>query len=176
MGVRSPDPSVYRKPLRCKGFRNYNCSTRRQFNRTISVKSDREAERACALIEETIQDLERGKLAMPTDADPVSFIISGGKIAARPQAVSIQFQETPPPPTLRQVFDTYVATLTPGSKEANTIETEAVHRRHFLRIFGESLAFDSLEVDGVQRYVDARASEGVGRDTIRKELSTLRVV
>ena len=37
----------------------------RQYNKVIQVRNDDEARRACALIEETIQDLERGKLVMP---------------------------------------------------------------------------------------------------------------
>jgi integrase len=148
----------------------------RQFNKTLPVKNDREADRIRALIEETVVDLVRGKLTLPPEADQATFILSGGKVAVRPQAVSNPFQEAPPPPTLRQVFDTYAATLTPGSKEANSIETEGIHQRHFVRILGEGFAFDSLGVDLVQGYVDARAREGVGRETIRKELSTLRVI
>jgi integrase len=148
----------------------------RQFNKTLSVKNDREADRLRALIEETIVDLVRGKLTMPPDADPASFILSGGKVATRPQVVSNSFQEPPPPSTLRHVLDTYAATLTPGSKESNSIETEAVHRRHFLRILGEHSVFDALEVGVLQGYVDTRAREGVGRETIRKELATLRVI
>jgi hypothetical protein len=148
----------------------------RQYNRTIDVKSHREAERACAVIEETIQDIERGKLIMAPEADPAAFILSGGKVAWRPEPVSKAFHEAPPPPTLKQVFETYAATPTPGSKEANSIETEAIHRRHFLRLLGKSSTIDSLEVDVIQGYVDSRASEGVGRKTIRKELSTLRVI
>jgi integrase len=145
----------------------------RQYNRTIDVKSAREAERACAAIEETIQDIERGKLTMSPEADPAAFILSGGKVALRPQAVSNPFQAEPPPPTLKHVLDTYAATLTPGSKEANSLETEAIHRRHFLRLLGET---STIEVDVIQGYVDARVREGVGRETIRKELSTLRVI
>lgn len=148
----------------------------RQFNRTISVRSDREAERACALIEETIQDLERGKLVMPPEADPAAFILSGGKLVARPQAVSIPFQDAAKPPTLKRVLDTYAETLTPGAKESNSIETEAIHRRHLVRILGENPTFDTIGVDILQVYVDRRAREGVGRETIRKELSTLRVI
>jgi hypothetical protein len=51
----------------------------KQFNRTIRVTSDREAQRACALIEETVADLNRGKVTMPPHADPASFNLPGGK-------------------------------------------------------------------------------------------------
>ena len=51
-----------------------------------------------------------------------------------------------------------------------------LHARHFQRVIGEKVVFDSLGVDSLQKYVDKRQREGVGRDTIHKELSTLRVV
>jgi integrase len=148
----------------------------KQFNRTISVQSDKEALRVCALIEETIQDLERGKLLLPAEADPATFILSGGKVAGRPQLVSNSFQESAKPPTLKHVLDTYAAELTPGSKEANSIETEAVHRRRIVKVFGEGLPFVSLSVNLIQKYVDKRAHDGVGPETIRKELATLRMI
>jgi integrase len=138
--------------------------------------SDREALGICFLIEGTIQDLERGKLVMPLDADPLIFIVSGGKVANFPKVVSETVPFTDKPPCLKKVLDIYAETLTPGSKEANTIETEAIHRRHFIRLLGENAAFDAFELDALQSYVDRRAREGVGRETIRKELSTLRVI
>ena len=56
----------------------------KQFNKTIRLSNDNGARRACALIEETIQDLERGKLMMPPNADPAAFIMSGGKLTSKP--------------------------------------------------------------------------------------------
>jgi hypothetical protein len=86
--------------------------------------------------------LERGKLTMPPDADPAAFIMSGGKVTSKPK-LTLSHEATKPP-TLSQVFDTYTETLTPGSKESNTILTESVHARHFRRIIGEQVFFDSL--------------------------------
>jgi site-specific recombinase XerD len=146
----------------------------RQFNKTIRVRDDNEARRVCALVEETIQDLERGKLTLPPDAEPAAFILSGGKVTSKPKPEPAH--EAPKPLTLGEVFETYSATLTPGSKGTNTISTENVHAKHFRRIIGEKSILDALGVDALQRYVDARAREGVGRETIHKELSTLRVV
>ena len=78
--------------------------------------------------------------------------------------------------TIAGVFESYAETLTPGSKEANSIETEAVHGRHFKRVLGAERQFDDLAVDVLQRYVDQRTAEGLVRETIRKELTTLRVL
>jgi hypothetical protein len=70
----------------------------RQFNKTLPAKNDREADRIRAQIEETIVDLVRGKLLMPHDADPASYILSGGKVASQPRLVSNPFQEAPKTP------------------------------------------------------------------------------
>jgi integrase len=149
----------------------------KQYNKTLTMESERSAERQNALIEETVQDLERGKLTIPEDADVLTFILSGGKVATKPKpVVSNPFQTETAPATIGGIFDTYTATLTPGSKEANSMETEAVHERHFRRLLGEDRAFETLGVDTLQKYADKRAGEGVVRDTIKKELATLRVV
>jgi integrase len=149
-----------------------------------------------ALVEETLIDVSRGKLAIPPGVDEKLFILTGGKIAkptepAEPVAgpsestdlnaePAISDGETAPPrsrpSTIGSVFDTYRETLTSGSKEASSIVTETIHGRHFKRVLGEGRMFDGLSVDVIQEYVDKRAAEGVVRDTIRKELATLRVV
>jgi len=128
------------------------------------------------LAEETIQDLERGKLALHPGADPATFILSGGKVCGPTRIVSEPFQAPAGQADLKHVFDLYATTLTPGSKEANSLNTEAVHRRHFFRLMDTGVRLDTLGLDRFQDYVDARAREGVGRVTIRKELATLRVI
>src|SRR4051794_3829163 len=73
-----------------------------QFNKTVKVESDRAAGRLCAVIEETVQDLERGKLTMPPDADPIAFMLSGGKMTGKPTP-----PETPKAMSLDALFDLY---------------------------------------------------------------------
>ncbi len=129
----------------------------RQLNRVEKVESERHAQRLVALVEETLIDLERGKLAMPPDVDEKTFILTGGKVEKRPQPVADSLQPAPQPAaTIGTIFDTYSGTLTPGSKEANSIDTEEIHGRHFRRVLGADRKFDSLSVDVLQRYVDKR--------------------
>jgi integrase len=155
----------------------------RQFNRTIKVQDHREASRACALIEETIQDLERGKLTMSDDADVAAFIVSGGKLTAKPALASPQAVASAGPTephsetaSLKSLFAAYTETLTPGTKEASTLYTETIHTNHLVRVLGEDQEPGGLDLGVVQDYVDARAREGVQRGTIRKELVTLRMI
>src|SRR5262249_45408558 len=95
--------------------------------------------------------------------DPKTFILTGGKVRKRPQVVDTPWREPPPAATIGAVFDTYSKTLTPGSKEANSVGTEEVHGRHFRRVLGAGRTFDGLSVDVLQGYVDKRAAEGVVR-------------
>ena len=148
----------------------------RQLNRVEKVESERQAQRMVALVEETIIDLERGKLVIPPDADAKTFILTGGKVHGRPQLAPTPTENEPESATIGGVFDTYAETLTPGSKELNSIDTEAVHGRHFKRLLGAGRRFDTLSIDLLQKYVDKRAREGVVRETIHKELGTLRIV
>jgi integrase len=99
-------------------------------------------------------------------------------VTKRPEPVADLLHKAPEPAvaTISSVFETYTKTLTPGSKEANSLDTEAVHERHFNRLLGKDRKFDSLSFSVLQRYVDKRAGEEVVRETIRKELTTLRVV
>lgn len=146
------------------------------FKRSLQVADNREAERVCGVVEETIKDLKRGRLKMPGDADPGAYLISGGKLTGKPKLSNTAAEVENLPFTLGRVFDTYAVTLTSGSKEANTLETEAVHSRHFKRLLGESLPFERMGVETLQSYVNTRSKEDVSRDTIRKELATLRAI
>lgn len=147
-----------------------------QLNRVEKVDSERHAQRMVALVEETLNDLKRGKLVLPPDADAKVFIMTGGKVEKRPDPVADPLHEAAKPATIGAIFDTYAKTLTPGSKEASSIDTEEIHGRHFRRVLGADCKFESLALDVLQKYVDKRAVEGVVRETIRKELTTLRVV
>jgi integrase len=148
----------------------------KQLNRVEKVESERQAARMVALVEETLIDLERGKLTMPPDVDAKVFILTGGKVQKRPESVAVPVEKTREAATIGSIFDTYAETLTPGSKELNSIDTEAIHGRHFKRLLGTSRKFDGLSIDVLQKYVDKRSREGVVRETIHKELGTLRIV
>jgi hypothetical protein len=46
--------------------------------------------------------------------------------------------EPEPEVTLKGLFDTYTEKLTAGSKEANTLDTEAIHCGHLLTMLGDT--------------------------------------
>src|SRR4051794_39466140 len=87
------------------------------FKRSLRLEDDREAERVCGVVDETIKDLKRGRLAIPEGVDIGAFLISGGRVTGKPKAQSLGPDHGPRPLSIGEVFATYVRTLTPGCKE-----------------------------------------------------------
>src|SRR5262245_43112264 len=101
----------------------------RQCNRTIKVASARAADALCETIDQTIADLERGRLILPSDADPVRFIISGGSI------IQSRFGTTKPQTIiLADLFERY-RTDPPPHLEASTRKMQEIHFRRLLQLF-----------------------------------------
>jgi hypothetical protein len=59
--------------------------SRKHFVRSCRTKSEETARSARVLVEETLQMLNTGRLIMPVDADPGVWILSGGKLSAKPK-------------------------------------------------------------------------------------------
>jgi integrase len=143
-----------------------------RYTHSLKTKIESEAETRLGPIRDTLYRLENGTLAMPPDADPKAFVVSGGRVETKPELVA----EKEPSRTMGEVFDLYFKTLTRNSKSSSSLVTERVHDKHFRRIIGAGKTFDELTAAIVQRYVDRRLKDGVVRETLKKELGTLRVV
>jgi hypothetical protein len=147
----------------------------KQYNKTVRAESDRAADRIRALIEETIQDLERGKLAMPRDADPIAFMLSGGKVTGRPTDEAAN----PKPISLVDLFDLYRADP-PPHLEGSTRKMQEIHFRRLLEVFPRA-DLQSFDRSSAQTYITRRAKKTyrkkpIQRETIAKELKTFRAV
>jgi len=146
----------------------------RQYNRTVPVKSQRAADALCETVDETIADLERGRLTLPPDADVAAFLISGGSLVKGRERVT-----TPKVLTLADVIDRY-RTDAPNHLEASTRQIQETHFRRLLEVF-PAKAIESLGASAAQSYISARAKRKhrgrtIQRQTIEKELQTLRQV
>lgn len=153
-------------------FRIFFRIGKRQFNKTLRLENERAAERLCPLIEETIQDLARGRLVMPEGVDPATFILSRGKVtdnlgsAAGPMSLSDLFAHDQ---------------VNVGGKEASTRYTEDIHAKHLLRIIGSKTHLAAIDFPRVQEYADRRLKEthngrAIESGTVIQELKTLRIV
>ena len=145
-------------------------------SKTLKIRDVRQAESKCGVIEQTIRYLSDGMLSVPEGVDVGEFILSGGKLTARPVAVL-----PPRELTLEEICDLYDAST--HAKEESTRRTERTHVKHLLRILRPGSIANRLEKRDIQAYVDKRASETYERtgqkttkETIKKEIGTLSVI
>lgn len=145
----------------------------RQYQRSLKTTDPKSAASACARVEDTLRLIEQGRLEIPADVDPADFILADGRLTKpRPTAA---------PLTIKQLFATYRETLPEAAKEKLTIAGEDIHIAHLKRHFGSHRVVQTIGLTDVQGYVTARAQERyrgrpITADTIRKELSTFRLI
>lgn len=132
---------------------------------------DREALSCIDRLEESLRFVERGLLEVPPDADLGRFLVTGGKLNARPTLEA--------PFTLGELLKRYQAEHPPGVKESSTHSTESIHIAHLLRIVGPKTSVRAITTETLQGYVNTRSREKgrgdrtVSHVTIQKELGTL---
>ena len=110
---------------------------------------------------------------MPPDADPGKFILSDGKLNGKPVVSK--------PLSLAELFALYLEKLPAGAKEESTLQGEVIHHNHLLRHLKAATIASTLAVSDLQAYVQKRLRDrhhkkGIRPDTIKKELTTFRLV
>jgi integrase len=141
---------------------------------SLGKMPEREARSCLDRLEESLRFVDRGLLEVPPDADLGRFLVSGGKLNAKPTLKA--------PLTLGELLRRYQAEHPDGVKESSTRSTESIHIAHLLRIIDRQTAVGAVTTETLQGYVNARALEkGRGRRpishiTIQKEIGTLASV
>ena len=164
-----PASGFYRVVFRYAGMR---------FKRSLKVKDAALAEAMRARVEETLSDLRRGRLSMPPDAEPGTFILSDGRLEKR----HVPSPPAPPPPTVGSLLVAYRSEMPDGAKEENSLRTERIHLGHVARIIGADSPLEAVDLSAAQRYARARGRETHGKNvkrpirpyTVRKELKSFR--
>lgn len=144
-----------------------------QFQRSLKTTSPREANDARARVDETIRLIERGRIEMPDDADPATFILLDGKhtkTAGARQRLS-----------LGALFDAYEQGRIERAKEDTTIATEGIHLGHLRKYLPVRTAAQAVAVADLQQYVARRLKDKwrgrlIKVDTIKKEVATFRAI
>jgi hypothetical protein len=147
---------------------------RQQFKRTVKTTNRSEAQAILLRLEENIGLVERGRLAIPPEADIATFLLSDGKMTQPPKV-------EPPPKllTLGDLRDLYLATHSHGAMEANSLQTIKMHLQHVVTTLGTQFAITKLTQEDLQRHVERRARKKYrGRPlspvTLRKEIASFR--
>lgn len=146
--------------------------TMHRFNRALKTKDEKTALSKMALIEETIHMIETGRIEIPagsTEKQVATFILSGGKLTEKPQAIkSIRLEE---------FWDEYESGYS-LNKEPSSISTEKVHKNNLVKILG-NIPIQSITTDNLQKYVNKRLKQKgikgktIQPKTVQKEIQTM---
>lgn len=145
-----------------------------EFKRSLRTKSRRVADASLGQVEEVLRMLEIGLTELPPGVDEGTFIVSGARVRKEKQRRSaIQ--------TLEDLLKVYQEELPTGSKEARTLEGEKLHFKHLLRHIKPKTKLAAIKASSIQKYVELRSKDKfrgrfISPDTIKKELTTLRLV
>src|SRR5690242_568002 len=125
---------LYQDPL----SQNYKVCFRfrgRSYKKSLKTQSRDDAEIILGGVKRTLLRLEPNLLELPADADILTFILSDGKQAEKPQP-------QPQALTLQDLIDRYTSACSVGAMEANSLETTKMHLRHFVATFSKGFVID----------------------------------
>ena len=147
----------------------------KKFTASLKTNDRRDAEGYLARLEENLRLVERGRLIPPPDADLSTFLLSDGRFAAKPQLNESVL-------TLEELCQKYMSVHSNGALEANSLETVAMHLRHFRRTLGDRYPVARLKQDDLQAHITTRGKEpGIRKRklspvTLCKEMGSFRAV
>ncbi len=144
-----------------------------QFRRSCETTKKSDAAGIEARVEDTIRLLKLGRIEIPKGADPGVWIMSDGKLTAKPKPKTGQLRR------LGEICDAYLTDQI--AKADNTVACEKIHVRHLKRVLGGATVLDTITLNVIQGYVTARSKTKcrgtlLSGKTIRKELATFRQV
>ena len=147
----------------------------RQFNRTMKVASERAGLALCEIVDQTISDLERGRISLPAAVDLPSFLLSGGKVVST--SAKEEKEEALKSKTLSDLIELYQADPPPHLEES-TRRMQGIHFRRLKEVF-PNRPIKEINKTNAQNYVSRRSKQKyrdrpIQPETIEKELQTLR--
>ena len=143
------------------------------YKRSLETDDRREAQAILGRVEETLRLLDRGRLEIPADADPGSFILSDGKPNGKPSS--------PRTMTVKSLLQSYQKSIPEGAKADTTLRTEETHVSHLLNHLPVGRSAQTVTTAEMQRYVDKRLCDKyrgkrIGPGTVKKEVATFRLI
>jgi integrase len=142
----------------------------RKYKKALKTSDPDDANALVGRLEENLRLLERGRLELPHGANLAVFLLSDGKLSAKPKPARAF--------TLAELQTLYVGAQA-ASLERNTLDTVETHLKHLQGTLGARFAVGGLTTSDLQAHIDRRAQD-VGRrgkplspSTIKKEIATL---
>ena len=147
----------------------------RHYSRSLKTGDPTKAEATKLRVEESLSDLERGRLRLPPEADLITFLMSDGALTQRQQVAA-----PAAPLTFGELRDSYLQTHSNGAMEDNSLSTVRIHMGHFVVSLGERFPIQTLAFGQLQAHIDRRSKKKghykrpISPTTIRKEMASFR--
>jgi len=106
---------------------------------SLGKMPEREARSCLDRLEESLRFVDRGLLEVPPDADLGRFLVSGGKLNAKPTLKV--------PLTLGELLKRYQAEHPDGVKESSTRSTESIHIAHLVRLIDSKTTVSTVRTE-----------------------------
>jgi len=141
----------------------------KMFRHSLGVETQKEADESLAIVERNLRHLEQGILTLPRGGDLPLFLLSGGKLTAKPEVADVV--------TLGTLVDLYLAAHA-GAQETNTIYTARIHSDHLKKTLGDDFVVQYLATSDLQAHVERRAKakgrhgKPLSPTTIKKEIAS----
>lgn len=103
-------------------------------------------------LEENVDLVESGRLALPDDADVAAFLLSDGQLNGKPRRLS-ELR------TLKQFSQVFLNSIPAGSLEESTLAGMRIHLGHLSRILGASLSVPALSLEDLQANAERRTED-----------------
>jgi integrase len=153
----------------------------RRYSQTLRTADEGIARGLLGGIQKTLMLLNQKMLKLPDGVDVLAFVVGNGQVAPASTKSAEEPNVAPLADiTLKELKDRYLQAHSAGAMEANSLDTVALHLRHFVRTFGVNFALRALTLGKLQEHVNRRAKRKGIRNrplspiTIRKEVASLR--
>jgi len=140
------------------------------YRHSLGVDNQKQADESLSLVERNLRLLEEGILDLPRGADLALFLLSGGKLTAKPEVHESV--------TLGRLVEQYMEAHV-GAQESNTIYTARIHANHVTKTLGIGFAIQNLTAADLQSHVERRrkvklrGGKPLSAATIKKEITGL---
>ncbi len=152
----------------------------KKYTRSLHTDDEKEANRLLANLEQTVRDVKSGRISLPPDADIPTFLLSDGKLTTPHVSNSDSISEIQL--SLRDLFESFFVSLPDDSLEESTVSLMKMHRNNLLRILGDNVFIEDIDLNTLDIYSKTRRKDKgrrkgkISANTIKKELVTLRHV
>lgn len=159
---RDPKSGIYYVGFRFSGAK---------YKRSVHTKSAKEAEAVRSRVEETLRMIRIGRVAVPSGADLVTFVMSDGVLQKPVEAPRVL--------TLGELFKRFCDDPPTDTKDAETLSHDMFRTKHYGAIFGKGTPVTDLSTERLQQYVNTRskqktkAGKVVSQVTVRNEIQSL---